>query len=460
MLIKTSLTFCFLIICHSVFADNFFQFKSNEAQKINILKSGIVALDQRIKLIQEARLYIHLEYYEFNTDTAGTLILQELIKKADEGVQVQLIVDAFLSKMQVTPELAFLLKSHNIEVKYYNDTPVINPFYQHRDHRKIFIIDGEKVILGGRNIGDSYFEIDSNYNFYDRDLEIEGTFASKVDQSFKAMWNSKIVTDALNKNDLYRTNEMNKAKKIISLNSTLEEFRMILSAKASDINSNGVEDFSCHQMSFYSEFPLEIKNRKERVIKKILAQKMKNSNKEVFIESPYFIIDREMRQVFKDVESNNIDIKVVTNSLKSNNQIAVVDAFMDTVKYWIKHGMNIFAVDGYSFENYPKMNEDSSNITFGTHAKTYLFDQKEAFVGSYNFDPRSENINVELLVGCEDSKEFASEIREDLIYRSENSLHLDNAKNLEKMLFIGISKSKKIISRLMRFPAMVLLPYL
>jgi len=221
-----------------------------------------------------------------------------------------------------------------------------------------------------------------------------------------------------------------------------------------------MEEFSCQQMSFYSEFPLDINNRKERVIKNVLAKKIKESLNEIIIESPYFIIDRETRKLFYEIDFNKMAIKVVTNSLKSNNQIAVVDAFMNTVKFWIKHGMNIFAVDGYSFESYPKMNELSPNTIFGTHAKTYLFDKKDALVGSYNFDPRSENINVELLVGCENSPEFVAAIRDDIVYRTENSLHLDNPKNIEKELNQGISKSKKLLFKMMRFPAMLLLPYL
>ena len=165
--------------------------KSNNPHSVIPLHDGRFALIKRIDLIRNAKKSIELEYFIFNDDLAGKIIVDELIKAAKKGVKVRLLLDSLMVKGKLTPFHIHQIKKQGLEIRYYNDIPLIRAINtQYRDHRKLFIVDDIHLIIGGRNIANEYFDLDERYNFLDRDIYLTGEVVPKITKMFDDFWHS------------------------------------------------------------------------------------------------------------------------------------------------------------------------------------------------------------------------------------------------------------------------------
>ena len=197
--VESSYRFCFLLSVTSAFADTS-GLIVNIPNKLSVvpLHDGPYALIKRIDLIRNAKHSIELEYFIFNDDLSGKIVIEELIKAARKGVRVRLLLDALMVKGKLTPFHIHQIKKHNIEVRYYNDSALIRAINtQYRDHRKLFIVDNEHLIIGGRNIANEYFDLDERYNFLDRDIYAQGNIGLKARELFDVFWKSAPASNVL-----------------------------------------------------------------------------------------------------------------------------------------------------------------------------------------------------------------------------------------------------------------------
>ena len=174
----------------------------NGPSGINLMPRGPDAFLARLTLVDLAERSLDLQYYIWHDDTVGKLLLGAVLRAADRGVRVRLLID----DVGAAPDdrTLLLLDAHpNIEVRLFNPIStrsakalwMISDFSRvnRRMHNKSFTADNQMTIVGGRNIGDEYFEASTVMNYADLDALAIGAAVAAVSARFDRYWNSPIV---------------------------------------------------------------------------------------------------------------------------------------------------------------------------------------------------------------------------------------------------------------------------
>ena len=421
----------------SVFAE------SKQPHQIKLIDSGITSLYERLKLIEKAQKSIELEFFIFNIDQTSRLVTQALINKAKEGVKIRLLVDFSAPVFQLRPAYAALMKEAGIDVRYYNTSSMYRFFtVQHRSHRKLLIIDGESVLTGGRNIADDYFDLSNHYNFLDSDVFITGPIIKTILASFNLYWNSDWAKSA----DLLESETTGEEQKLALAYfktsdedaKTLEKINLIGREQSQKLIAS-----TCHDILFITDFPGA--GESHRKIFPTLVKMMSEVKKEVLIESPYFVLRDEGREVFTKMNARHVDVKVLTNGLYSTDAYYVISALSPRLQWIADSGLELYVYDGSALKSGPDV---SNSSRWGIHAKRAVIDQKTALIGTYNIDPRSANLNSELMVACKDNPDFANQVQKSIESRMQQSTKIIAEKKVinEEALFAKASFKQKIMT--------------
>ncbi|MBC7712589.1 MAG: phosphatidylserine/phosphatidylglycerophosphate/cardiolipin synthase family protein [Rhizobacter sp.] len=466
---------------HGTFAQealNPFSVKSAAPHELILLNHGLASLEERLQMIDRAEKSIEVEYFIYRTDKSAKLFTQALVKKARQGVKVRILLDYFMVKNDLSPFYTHELEKEGIEVKYFNITSTLNLFSgQYRNHRKLLLIDGNEIITGGRNIGDEYFDLSKDYNFMDRELHIEGELVKSIETTFNETFVAEKSVrvarekmpeaddakyrrgDANNDDNAFNYDLKNWNKKVAAAKSFIND-SMDSSVETSIRNKGDTElkkeyRGTCDQLGFHSEYPsIGTKNRKEdRVIKHFIFDKIKNAEKQIIIDSPYFIVNDELAGALENAFNKKVDVKLLTNSLNSTDAIYVYAAFDSIANEWLKKGLDSYIFKGQKPKSYEVVENLSGDARFGVHAKTFVFDQKDVVIGTYNVDPRSANFNAEMIISCENNPELAAQVQGDIKSRMDESIHLDSAKAIKDAEFYQTGFGKKLLYYIVKIPS-------
>lgn len=457
-----------------------FNVTSVEDHELQILNDGYNALTERLDSISRATNSIDLETFIWNQDISGKLMAHALIKKAKEGVKIRVLIDTFVGAAGLNFFIAHELRSHGIEVKYYNPSPTIRVVEtQWRNHKKSMTIDNKESILGGRNIGDEYFDLSETYNFVDRDVLVRGPIVKHITYSFNSIWNSKESVKVLRpkmpkknsfayrrgntsrsrvkfKRDLKSWNESVQAAKLFtdieSVDKSIVEQIYNVSLLHAPMQTRG----TCSDITFTSDRPISHSSGKTgRVLKKEIDKRLLNVEKKVLIESPYFILNNKTKNILDDMTAKKVDITLLTNYLYSTDAIYVAASFNNIIKSWLNKGMEIFLYKGDTQKDYQTINEGVQQSRWGTHAKSIVFDESSIMVGSYNFDPRSYKFSAELALFCNNNNYFAKELLEDMNQRKNDSIYMDSEKTIDETRFKRIGTVKRIAYYILKIPSTI-----
>ncbi len=456
-----------------------FSVTSDIPHNVKIYNEGITSLKTRLDMIDSATESIKIESFIYTLDPVGKVITERLLEKAREGVKVQIMMDPLVSKSSVSPYHIHELREKGVEVKYYNTKPLImlGPV-QYRNHRKLFAVDGKRAFVGGRNIGDEYFDVSPDYNFTDRDIYIEGPIVSEMVETFDAFWNSKHAVaperrerpdpnsrrwfmgggDPQRKFDRAEkrwVRKVNEAKREIWANESDEETvnrAFTLALSMDDQDQVGV----CPSVTFVTDRPgIGIKNQKrKRILKYEIFKRLLEAEGEVFIENPYFIVDKETKDVLQNLYEREVPVSVLTNSLYSTDNIAVAAVFNSTMGKWIRRGIKTYVYKADPLETTISAPE-ADNARWGIHAKTFVFDEDSFMIGSYNFDPRSNNFNMELGLFCDGSLSLTSGVIQNIQERLEQSHFVDSVKTFNQVKFKNINFGKRLNYYLALIPSLL-----
>lgn len=450
-----------------------FAFENKEAHEIQLLNKGSSSFYKRIELIRSAKKSIVMEYFIFNHDLVGKIMAEELFKKVKQGVQVKLLVDNFMVGDQLTPHHSAELIKRGIEIKYYSPLPIANAVkVQYRNHRKLFMIDDQQFLIGGRNIGDDYFDLSERYNFVDRDALIIGPSSKIIRKSFDAFFESghsvvKIRPEMPNLNQLIflRSGESQKAKIIQEVRAKRrrwkedkergleflkfdEEEKQLFSKLMTIGEKTFKSEFKgkCNHFEFASDRPLiGPSNDKNRITRHAVVKFLLGAKSKIKIDSPYFILNDELIDVIEGQLDKGVDISLLTNGLYSSDALPVASVFNHYVKSWIEKGLKASVYSGKALlpEEYYASHE-IVNSKWGTHSKTMAIDEKLSVIGSYNFDPRSATFSMELVSACHDSPELAKEIENNINFRTQNSIYFKSVEEVEEQEFHNVNMLKQM----------------
>ena len=165
------------------------------------LEGNLEALMWRLALVDEATQSIDAQYFIFQNDEAGNLLFYHLLKAADRGVRVRLLVDD-LGLTSDEHVIAAITTHPNFDLRIFNPGKfrgnsvvgatefVLNmKRLNRRMHNKLLVVDNRLAIVGGRNIGNEYFGLGKKYNFRDLDVLVAGEVMQDLSDAFDKYWN-------------------------------------------------------------------------------------------------------------------------------------------------------------------------------------------------------------------------------------------------------------------------------
>jgi cardiolipin synthase C len=403
---------------------------------IKILNEGDAALKLRIHLIRNAHESIDIQTFIWTNDESGMLVMKELIDAANRGVNVRVLIDHIASDKN-PEELAYIsMSAPNMKIKYYRPVakrlrsplPVnsINAVLftgqlNQRMHNKLFIVDDAIVINGGRNYENSYFNRSTAYNFKDREIAIMGPLVQEAKASFEEYWKFRHSILATELFDVAKFIEDG----IISedVTETLFDFNGLfpnLDRQVADplwIQQTFVNEFiPADRVRYISDKPG--KNKKISVFRlwgggkvtRILKETIEQTQDSLIIQSPYVIVNRWARSPFRHIRKKNPQAAIIisTNSFAATDHLVSYSAnyrlrsvYIEKLGFDIrefKPDPAIHALLNPQLPDTEKRLQDAGKDTrpiFGLHGKSFVMDDRTSYIGTYNLDPRSFNLNSE-----------------------------------------------------------------
>lgn len=436
-----------------------FYYKLESSHKAQVLHSGIQALQVRLDLIKNARSTIDLEAYILDKSQSSRLILQALALKANSGVRVRILYDG--GNHIKYEDFDFDLLSKTFDFKIFNLKKKIR-FIRNmsRNHRKLFIVDGEKAIIGGRNNSDYYFELGPSFNFVDREILIEGELPSLLVKNFEAFFYSKMAKRYSSKKIV------NHSSDLLTTNSKDLEIKALVKRESkTKPKILGV----CDKVEFLSDKPsksvllrrLVIPYRKKvKLINGFVAKKALAANSSINIEQAYLIAVSSTKRLIKKILKKGVEIKILTNSFL-NNDTKLLNPILDKQleKFSKNKLFSAFQMNGPYTDEYQDVLYPES--VWATHSKTIVFDEEQTIFGSYNLDSISRLNNTELIVVCH-NKKIAKRVIDSIETRARKAWRIDAHSEFREgqPLFDSLSKSERKLYKRLLLPLSLLKTFL
>ncbi len=347
------------------------------ADVFRVLDDDRDAAQARVDLIQQARTEIDAVYFLAHNDRITITALALLRDAKRRGVgNVRLIVDA---NFQHIPRAVLAhLRDEGVEVRVYHELTFRHPSWLfHRMHEKFVVVDGARYIAGGRNLAEEYFGLRKR-NFVDRDVYVDGPSAGEAERHFEELWTSGDVSDLRVR---VSAGEKVNASRILDEAASGKALGGLVALNTGRNWSEGQKD--AQSVRFLHD-PLGTDDG-PRVADQ-LADVIAGAKSEIVIESPYLVPSGSMLTLLEKKLAEGVRVRIVTNSLRSCDGAL---PFAGYIKY--RHRM---VRDGIDLREY--RGPDT------LHAKTLVIDGRTVLVGSYNIDPRSQNLNTEVMCVAED----------------------------------------------------------
>ena len=396
-------------------------------------QSGILALQDpieafaaRVLLARSAERSLDVQYYIWHADQTGTLLLQELVAAADRGVKVRLLLDDGGTSGMDGMLAAIALHPH-IEVRLFNPFVVRHPKplgyltdfsrANRRMHNKSFTADNQASILGGRNVGDEYFGATDGVLFSDLDVLAVGAVVPEVSQNLARYWASESA---------YPAQAILPPVDAPELQALSAEATRIAQSDGAKAYTNAVRNTPFILQLLQQKLALEWartvlvsddpikglgKAKQAGLLLKQLFDVMGTPQRSMALVSPYFVPTNAGVQAMAALRQNGIRVRVMTNAYEATDVPLVHAGYAKHRKALLQSGVELFEMQrtapaGAHMRLNPLGRSGSS-----LHAKTFAVDGARAFVGSFNFDPRSALLNTEMGVII-DSPKLANQIEQ------------------------------------------------
>ncbi len=383
-----------------------------------MIDDGLASLAARIDLIDRAQKTLDLEFFIYELDLSSQLITRKLISAAKRGVQVRLLVDFSAPVFKLKPQFARELSQHGITVRYYNTTSLFRFIsVQHRSHRKLLIMDSRAVITGGRNVGDDYFNLSKHYNFLDSDVLIEGEIVAAIRKGYDLYWNSNLSTAP------EKSEESVPDQEGTFFSSPLPEVDKAFDRLAKQKDTIAISNYktTCSDIAYATDMPgVSVKNR--RVFTE-LSNFLESAESEIVGETPYFVLRTDGLELLRRTIAKGVQTTILTNSLESTDAFYTVSALALTLEQVADAGIDLRIYNGGAPPNVNALDEKAPE-QWGIHAKRAVVDGKHLMIGTYNVDPRSANLNSELLIICRNQPDLAGYARESILARTADATKL------------------------------------
>jgi putative cardiolipin synthase len=417
------------------------------------MPTGQFALQARIELARRAQRTLDVQYYQIHNDQTGRYLLRTLRDASLRGVRVRLLMDDLYTAGE-DPLLLALDAYPNVEIRLFNPFPagrgsLLSRFavnahefnrVNRRMHNKLFIADGVMAVVGGRNIADEYFMASAGANFVDLDTFVIGAILPRLSSLFDEYWNSPriyplraiVKTDQSDEQLQRAFEQMTSADAAPAVSEVLSgpaEAGLTQTVEVAGATSGTPEpeppppndvlgyspivqeldagklgliwanaqayadspDKSIGRVSNYGVVPIDdVDSVRYNVIEMI-----RRARKEVVLTSPYLIPGTEGIETFRSVSKRGVSFTLVTNSLAATDEPVVHTGYRRYRPEMLKLGMNLYELSPQRVSRSLRLGRFSTSIG-RLHAKSAVVDRERVFIGSMNFDPRSDQHNTEM----------------------------------------------------------------
>ncbi len=376
------------------------------------LSDGIDALAARLLLAERAERSIDAQYYLIKRDNVSHAFINVLLRAADRGVRVRLLLDDILTG-GYDAGMAGLDSHPNFEIRIFNpfarrsarfmDGVTSFSRINRRMHNKSFTVDNQITIIGGRNIADEYFGAREDAKFGDLDVMGIGPVVDDVSNMFDSYWNHERAAPI----EAFADMPDDPAAELERVRAELEQSReRIRTTKyAAAVKDKVIEYVETDASPFiWAPYILAVdspdkafKSKAETAasITTPLRESLLSAKSEAIIISPYFVPRKAGIEAISELQRGGVDVTIITNSLAANNQSSVHGGYAPSRKPLLKSGVKIYEVRADADVSGSEI-VAASGAKATLHTKAFIVDRRELFIGSFNFDPRSANINTEL----------------------------------------------------------------
>ncbi|HNP37826.1 MAG TPA: phospholipase D family protein, partial [Woeseiaceae bacterium] len=372
------------------------------------LGNGADAFAARILLANAAVSSIDAQYYIWHGDLTGSLLLDALRRAADRGVRVRLLLDDN-GTYGLDAELAWLDAHENAEVRLYNPFNLRRfkmlsfgfDFFRlnRRMHNKSFTVDGLATIVGGRNIGDEYFGAGLTPLFVDLDVMAVGEIVPEVAADFDRYWASPSVHVAGTLLAAARGDPITERLTRWYGDPQFDEYRAVVEVSEFMASlSEGTLDLEWTDAVLVSDDPVKGKGRvpREDLLTGQLHRAVGTIENRIDGVSPYFVPAAAGVKAFATLEARGVEVRMLTNSLEATDVLPVHAGYAKRRKAMLASGVALYELRRQAMPNTPDDLGVFGSSGSSLHAKTFAVDGMRIFIGSFNFDPRSIQLNTEM----------------------------------------------------------------
>ncbi|MDM0070013.1 phospholipase D family protein [Variovorax sp. J31P207] len=377
------------------------------------VQDGRVAFGARVALVRNAARSIDIQTFIWHDDAAGTLLYEEVLRAAERGVRVRILLDDANTTRSIDSILALLASQPNVEVRLYNPfvsrgskaLGFITDFSRvnHRMHNKSFTVDNLVAVVGGRNIADEYFETGDRTGLVDLDVIAIGAVVGQVSNEFDLFWNSasaypaKLILagvqpqarDALAQR-ARAIREDPAAAKIVGAIANTEMVRNLMAGRldtewttAAVINDDPSKTLDPPDLRGVELLPR-------------LRAAFGRPTASLALISPYFVPGDPGTELLAELARSGVQVEVLTNSLAATDEMSVQSGYSKHRKALLRAGVQLYELRPEAAVITKRARETGRSSSAGLHAKTYAVDGRAIFVGSFNLDPRSAKLNTEM----------------------------------------------------------------
>ena len=443
---------------------------------VYVLDTGAEALLARAWLVEQARQSIEVQYFIWSTDNIGILAAEALLRAADRGVQVRVIVDDLLIDAPDQSLLA-LARHPKIDIRIYNpktsvgvplQTRLVNAATNFRGinqrmHDKTLVVDGRIAITGGRNMAAEYFDFNHEYNFRDRDVLLLGAAAGTMQAHFETFWRSEFAVAVESLYDGLGLMQKNVRVDDEGIQKVYRELH---------VYAESPQNFAPEVRAAIADTPSSFERLARQMVwtdalfigdtpgkndgraglgggghaSAALARLVQGAQQRVVIQSPYLVASDEAIALLRHLRSRGVAVRISTNSLASTDNLPAFSGYRNQRKRLLAMGLQI-----HEYKPAPAVQQQlvqrlaaaqRAAPVFALHAKTLVVDGKTVYIGTFNFDPRSQNLNTEVGVIVHDAalaREVEASIETDMAPGNSWNAATDNPDQ-----FASVAKRAKV----------------
>ena len=396
------------------------------ASGVHQLPAPLDAFAARVALIRAAERSLDIQYYIWHPDVTGTLLIREVRSAASRGVRVRMLLDDN-GIAGLDPDLAVLDAHPNVEVRLFN--PYLNRGFKalgyltdferlnHRMHNKSLTADSQATVVGGRNVGDSYYGADPHVVFSDLDVLAVGPVARDVARAFDEYWNSDAAYPAAAIIGAPAPGAERALDERIAAVEQSEDARSygaaVQAAPLVEQMLAGRVELERASVRLFYDPPAKAHGDLDsrRLLAAQLARVLGEPRVALDLVSPYFVPGKLGTEHLVRLAGQGVKLRVVTNSLAATDVTAVHAGYAKRRKDLLRAGVRIYelkpdpdALRAGAEDSRGWWQKLTGSSAASLHGKTFAIDRSRIFVGSFNFDPRSVRLNTEMGVIVESGK--------------------------------------------------------